>query len=121
MNRLLPSNTNSKHSQSKLSGIVKSLIAKRNAQDSDDATSQQVLLEPLTQSTRAVFQVCCFRILTLFQVGYFSCGLNLQNVKVEITLSKRFAIVALSMQSNSMCRGTIANRQKRAILDTKWA
>jgi len=55
VNRLLPSN-DSKHSQSKLSGIVKSLIAKRNAQESDDATSQQVLLEPLTQSTRAVFQ-----------------------------------------------------------------
>jgi len=54
VNSLLPSN--SKHSQSKLSGIVKSLIAKRNAQDSDDATSQQVLLEPLTQSTREVFQ-----------------------------------------------------------------
>jgi len=54
VNSLLPSN--SKHSQSKLSGIVKSLIAKRNAQESEDATSQQVLLEPLTQSTRAVFQ-----------------------------------------------------------------
>ena len=76
VNRLLPSNTNSKHSQSKLSGIVKSLIAKRNAQDSDDATSQQVLLEPLTQSTRAVFQVCCFRILTLFQVGYFPSNIT---------------------------------------------
>ena len=56
VNTLLPSN--SKPSQSKLSGIVKSLIAKRNAQESEDATRHQVLLEPLKQSTRAVFQVC---------------------------------------------------------------
>ena len=70
VNRLLPSN-DSKHSQSKLSGIVKSLIAKRNAQDSDDATSQQVLLEPLTQSTRAVFQVSFFEF--LFQDFIKSC------------------------------------------------
>jgi len=54
VNTLLPSN--SKPSQSKLSGIVKSLIAKRNAQESEDATRHQVLLEPLKQSTRAVFQ-----------------------------------------------------------------
>lgn len=54
VNTLLP--TNSKPSQSKLSGIVKSLIAKRNAQESEDATRHQVLLEPLKQSTRAVFQ-----------------------------------------------------------------
>jgi len=54
VNTLLP--PNSKPSQSKLSGIVKSLIAKRNAQESEDATRHQVLLEPLKQSTRAVFQ-----------------------------------------------------------------
>jgi len=52
VNTLLPSNSK----QSKLSGIVKSLIAKRNAQESEDATRHQVLLEPLKQSTRAVFQ-----------------------------------------------------------------
>ena len=55
VNTLLPSKPSK---QSKLSGIVKSLIAKRNAQESEDATRHQVLLEPLKQSTRAVFQVC---------------------------------------------------------------
>lgn len=43
-----------KHSQSKLSGIVKALIAKRNAQESEDTPG--IFLEPLRQTTRAVFQ-----------------------------------------------------------------
>ena len=45
------------HSQSKLSGIVKALIAKRNAQESEEKTHQNVLLEPLSRSSKAVFQV----------------------------------------------------------------
>ena len=66
---LLPS----KHSESKLSGIVKSLIAKRNAQESEDATKHQVLLEPLTQSNKAVFQVILTHFFFQIQILAFHC------------------------------------------------
>ena len=67
VNTLLPSNSKPSK-QSKLSGIVKSLIAKRNAQESEDATRHQVLLEPLKQSTRAVFQVCTLCVCIFLEI-----------------------------------------------------
>lgn len=64
---------NPKHSKSKLSGIVKSLIAKRNAQESHDAShSHMVFLEPLKQTRNAVFQ-------------------TLSDVQLQKTMGQRYA------------------------------